>query len=103
MQVLRLLFPGVNQAAWARFEIPEPPEAHAVVARSLCSPVSPGTELAIYTWAPMGYSLPEPPFPLMPHRPGYALVGEVTALGSDVQGLAEDSGCSWRPAMARWL
>jgi threonine dehydrogenase-like Zn-dependent dehydrogenase len=35
----------------------------------------------------MGFSLPEPPFPLIPHRPGYALVGEVTALGSAVQGL----------------
>ena len=25
MQALRLLFPGVNQAAWEHFEIPEPP------------------------------------------------------------------------------
>ena len=44
--------------------------------------------MAIYTGTHIGYSLPEPPFPLMPHRPGYAMVGEVTALGSAVQGLA---------------
>ncbi len=87
MQALRLLFPEVNQAAWEHFEIPEPPEAHAVVARSLCSLVSPGTELAIFTGSHIGFSLPRPPFPLMPHRPGYAMVGEVHALGSEVRGL----------------
>ncbi len=88
MRARRLLFPAVNRTTWEEFEIPEPPEAHSVVARAICSLVSPGTELAIYTGTHIGYSLPQPPFPLMPHRPGYALVGEVTALGSAVQGLA---------------
>jgi 2-desacetyl-2-hydroxyethyl bacteriochlorophyllide A dehydrogenase len=84
----RLLFPAINRTAWEEFDVPEPPEAHTVVARAICSLVSPGTELAIYTGTHIGFTLPEPPFPLMPHRPGYALVGEVMAIGSAVQGLA---------------
>ena len=87
MRATRLLFPEINRTAWEEFEVPETPAAHSVVARSICSLVSPGTELAIYTGAHMGFSLPEPPFPLIPHRPGYALVGEVEAVGSAVQGI----------------
>jgi len=88
VRATRLLFPEINRTAWEEFEVPETPTAHGVVARSICSLVSPGTELAIYTGAHMGFSLPEPPFPLIPHRPGYALVGDVEAVGSAVQGLA---------------
>ena len=88
MRARRLLFPAINQTVWEEFEVPDPPEAHGVIARSISSLVSPGTELAIYTGSHIGYSLPEPPFPLMPHRPGYALVGEVSAVGAAVQGLA---------------
>jgi threonine dehydrogenase-like Zn-dependent dehydrogenase len=83
----RLCFPEILQTAWEEFEVPEPPAPHSVVARAVCSLVSPGTELAIYTGTHMGFSLPEPPFPLIPHRPGYALVGDVEAVGSEVQGL----------------
>ena len=88
MRATRLLFPDINRTAWEEFEVPETPAAHGVIARSICSLVSPGTELAIYTGTHMGFNLAEPPFPLIPHRPGYALVGEVEALGSEVQGLA---------------
>jgi len=84
----RLIFPEINRTAWEDFDIPGSPAAHEVIARSITSLVSAGTELSIYTGAHMGYSLPNPPFPLMPHRPGYALVGEITALGSAVEGLA---------------
>ncbi len=87
MRARRLLFPEVHRTAWEEFEVPERPEPHGVIARSICSLVSPGTELAVYTGTHMGFSLPEPPFPLIPHRPGYALVGEVAAIGSAVQGL----------------
>jgi threonine dehydrogenase-like Zn-dependent dehydrogenase len=83
-----LIFPEILRTVWEEFEVPEPPATHGVVARAICSLVSPGTELAIYTGTHMGFSLPEPPFPLIPHRPGYALVGDVTAVGSAVQGLA---------------
>jgi 2-desacetyl-2-hydroxyethyl bacteriochlorophyllide A dehydrogenase len=83
-----LLFPAVNQVTWEEFGSPVEPDPHFVVAESICSLVSAGTELAIYTGTHIGFTLPEPPFPLMPHRPGYALVGRVTALGSQVSGLA---------------
>lgn len=88
MRATRLLFPEIHRSAWEEFDVPEPPADHAVVARSLCSLVSPGTELAIYTGTHMGFSLAEPPFPLIPHRPGYALVGEVEAVGRAVDGLS---------------
>ena len=87
MQAQRLFFPQINQVNWEPFEVPEPPAPHTVVARSLCSLVSPGTELAIFTGSHIGFTLPKPPFPMMPHRPGYAIVGEVRALGGGVQGL----------------
>jgi len=88
VRATRLIFPEINRTAWEEFDVPEAPAAHEVIARSVTSLVSAGTELSIYTGAHMGYSLPHPPFPLMPHRPGYALVGELTAVGSAVEGLA---------------
>jgi threonine dehydrogenase-like Zn-dependent dehydrogenase len=87
VQAQRLFFPRIDEVSWEAFEVPEPPEAHNVVARSLCSLVSPGTELAIFTGSHIGFTLPKPPFPMMPHRPGYAMEGEVHALGSEVRGL----------------
>ena len=87
MQAQRLYFPRINEVSWEAFEVPESPAPHAVVARSLCSLVSPGTELAIFTGTHIGFTLPQPPFPMMPHRPGYAMMGEVQALGTAVQGL----------------
>jgi 2-desacetyl-2-hydroxyethyl bacteriochlorophyllide A dehydrogenase len=83
----RLLFPAVGQVTWEEFESPVEPDPHSVVAESICSLVSAGTELAIYTGTHIGFTLPEPPFPLMPHRPGYAMGGEVTAVGREVSGL----------------
>ncbi len=87
MQARRLMFPRVNEVVWETFETPEPPAPHTVVARARCSLVSPGTELAIFTGSHIGFTLPTPPFPMMPHRPGYAMVGKVHTLGATVQGL----------------
>ncbi len=87
MQAERLLFPQIRRVTWESFELPAVLDSHTVMARAICSLVSAGTELAIYTGTHIGFSLPEPPFPLMPYRPGYALVGEVTALGREVSGL----------------
>jgi 2-desacetyl-2-hydroxyethyl bacteriochlorophyllide A dehydrogenase len=47
--------------------------------------ISVGTELALYTGTHIGFTLPEPPFPMMPQRPGYAMVGRVTAVGDEVE------------------
>jgi threonine dehydrogenase-like Zn-dependent dehydrogenase len=59
----------------------DPPAANAVRLRTRYTLVSPGTELACYrgteSWAPF------------PHVPGYAASGRVTAIGSNVEGVAE--------------
>jgi 2-desacetyl-2-hydroxyethyl bacteriochlorophyllide A dehydrogenase len=80
----RLLFPEVGQVQWETFEVPVKPDPHTVIAESLCSLVSVGTELALYTGSHIGFTLPKPPFPMMPQRPGYALVARVTAVGREV-------------------
>ncbi|MDX1522534.1 MAG: alcohol dehydrogenase catalytic domain-containing protein, partial [Anaerolineae bacterium] len=83
-QAQRLYFPQIKQVGWEPFDVPHPPAPHAVVAETLCSLISVGTELAIYSGTHIGYSMPHPPFRLMPHHPGYALVGRVTAVGQAV-------------------
>ncbi|MEW5956186.1 MAG: zinc-binding dehydrogenase [Chloroflexota bacterium] len=85
MEVKRLLFPQVRQAQWETFEIPAVPEPYQVVATALCSLISAGTELAIYSGSHIGFTLPNPPFPMLPNNPGYALVGRVTAAGGEVK------------------
>jgi 2-desacetyl-2-hydroxyethyl bacteriochlorophyllide A dehydrogenase len=57
---------------------------HAVALYSL---VSVGTELALYTGTHIGFTLPNPPFPMMPQRPGYAFVGRVIGVGEQVEGI----------------
>ncbi len=37
MRARRLLFPEVHHTAWEEFEVPERPEPHGVIARSICS------------------------------------------------------------------
>lgn len=83
----RVVFPQVRQVAFEIFEIPLPPEPHTVVAQAMCSLISAGTELAIYTGTHIGYTLPQPPFTLIPHHPGYAFVGKIVAIGSEVKHL----------------
>jgi 2-desacetyl-2-hydroxyethyl bacteriochlorophyllide A dehydrogenase len=81
----RLFFPEVGRVQWETFEIPTDPDPHIVVVQTLCSLISIGTELALYTGSHIGFTLPDPPFPMMPQRPGYALVGRVTAAGRAVE------------------
>ncbi len=81
----RIYFPQVKQAEWQSFEVPNPPDPFTVVAETRCSLISVGTEMAIYSGTHIGYSMSPPPFQLMPHRPGYALVGQITAVGAKVQ------------------
>lgn len=83
----RLLFPEVGRVQWETFEIPADPDPHTVVAETQFSLISVGTELALYTGSHIGFTLPNPPFPMMPQRPGYALVGLVTAVGHQVRGI----------------
>lgn len=85
MTARRLLFPQVGRVTWEDFDLPPHPGPHSVVAKALCSLISVGTELALYTGAHIGFTLPDPPFPMMPQRPGYALVGRVIAVGREVK------------------
>jgi len=81
------LFPQVGRVTWEDFDLPPYPGPHSVVAEALCSLISVGTELALYTGTHIGFTLPDPPFPMMPQRPGYALVGRVIAVGREVEGI----------------
>jgi 2-desacetyl-2-hydroxyethyl bacteriochlorophyllide A dehydrogenase len=72
---------------WEVFELPSEPGPYTIVAEALCSLISTGTELALYTGRHIGFTLPDPPFPMMPQRPGYAFVGRVTAMGQEVDGI----------------
>jgi 2-desacetyl-2-hydroxyethyl bacteriochlorophyllide A dehydrogenase len=87
MVAQRLLFPKVGRVQWETLEIPAAPDPYTVVAETLCSLISVGTELALYTGSHIGFTLPMPPFQMMPQRPGYALVGRVTAVGQEVKEL----------------
>jgi 2-desacetyl-2-hydroxyethyl bacteriochlorophyllide A dehydrogenase len=86
-QTKRLLFPDVGQVVWEEFLLPAAPAPYEIVVEADTSLVSVGTELALYTGSHIGFSLPNPPFPMMPQRPGYALVGRVLARGEAVQGI----------------
>jgi 2-desacetyl-2-hydroxyethyl bacteriochlorophyllide A dehydrogenase len=87
MLAKRLLFPEVRRVEWETFEVPADPAPYTISIEALCSLISVGTELALYSGTHIGFSLPDPPFPMMPQRPGYALVGRVTAVGTEVEGV----------------
>lgn len=84
MQGKRLVFTGIGKVEWESFEIPEVLQEDEILVKAQHSLISPGTELAIFTGSHIGFSLPQPPLPLIPSNPGYALVGEVVRTGSGV-------------------
>lgn len=81
----RLVFPAVRRVAWETVEMPSTVDPHAVVAEAVCSLISAGTEVAVYSGTHIGFTLAHPPFPLIPFHPGYALVGRVVAVGAAVE------------------
>jgi len=86
MKAKHILFPQVKQATWEEFTLPDRPGPHELIIRSDHSLISVGTELALYSGTHIGFSLPNPPFPMMPQRAGYALVGQVVAAGEQATG-----------------
>ncbi|MFD2117702.1 zinc-binding dehydrogenase [Paenibacillus yanchengensis] len=62
-----------------------PLKENDVLIRTVYSLISPGTELALYTGTHVGISDPNNTFAKYPFYPGYALVGEIAAVGSDVE------------------
>jgi 2-desacetyl-2-hydroxyethyl bacteriochlorophyllide A dehydrogenase len=77
----RALFPKIREMQWEYFTLPANPEPYDIFIEAEYSLISIGTEIALYTGTHIGFSLPKPPFPMMPQRPGYALVGIVTKVG----------------------
>jgi len=88
MQYKRLLFPEVGRVEWEDCQLPAEPGPHEIIIQAVCSLISIGTELALYSGTHIGFTLADPPFPMMPHHPGYALVGRVLAVGSQVTNVA---------------
>jgi 2-desacetyl-2-hydroxyethyl bacteriochlorophyllide A dehydrogenase len=84
MKAKRLRFPDIGQVEWEDLEIPESPEPYTVIIKARQSLISIGTELAIFGGSHIGFTLENPPFPMMPNNPGYALVGDVVAVGDAV-------------------
>ncbi len=86
MQARRLVCRDVGRIEWESFEIGAEPAPHELVIRSVCSLISAGTELALYSGTHIGFS--QSGLPLLPQELGYALAGVVQAVGSAVTGWA---------------
>jgi threonine dehydrogenase-like Zn-dependent dehydrogenase len=83
----RVVFPAINRAEWEVLPLPgalAPTEVLVKAARTL---VSAGTEVAIYSGAHIGYTIPAARYPRLPFYPGYAFAGTVEATGSGVSTL----------------
>ena len=80
----RIVFPAIKEIGWEEVTLPDelqPTEALVKAARTV---VSAGTEIAIYSGAHIGYTIPGARYPRMPFYPGYAFAGTVEAVGSAV-------------------
>ena len=82
MQARRLVCKAVRRIEWETFEIAAQPAPHEVVVKSVCSLISAGTEIAMYSGSHIGFSQPNPP--RFPVELGYALAGVVQAVGRAV-------------------
>ncbi len=80
----RIVFPEINRAAWEDVELPDALAPTQLRVRTDRSLVSAGTEIAIYSGAHIGYTIPGSAYPSLPFRPGYAASGTVEAVGSAV-------------------
>jgi 2-desacetyl-2-hydroxyethyl bacteriochlorophyllide A dehydrogenase len=85
-QARRIVFPQTRRTEWEPVPLPTPEQLGAtqVLLRGVCSLVSAGTEIAIYSGSHIGYTIPGAAYPRLPHRPGYAAAGIVEAVGSAV-------------------
>lgn len=85
MRATKLAITGIRKVEWESFEIPDTLQEDEILVKARLSLISPGTELAIFMGSHIGFSLPHPPFSLIPSNPGYALVGEVVRTGAGVK------------------
>lgn len=63
------------------------PEPCQALVRALYTLISPGTELAMFTRTHVGFDDPAHTWAKYPFYPGYAAVGQIEAVGSEVVGL----------------
>ena len=84
----RLVIRGSKDAYFEDISIPTCPK-DGVVAKSLFTAVSTGTEVRVYRWLPVDdngeYSHPKLKFTGKPLTNGYCMVGEIIEVGSEVQ------------------
>ncbi|MBI3970883.1 MAG: zinc-binding alcohol dehydrogenase [Chloroflexi bacterium] len=88
-EATRIVFPQIRRAEWERVPLPSPEQLGPteVLVRAACTLVSAGTELAIYSGAHIGYTIPGARYPRLPFHPGYAFAGTIEATGSAATGL----------------
>ena len=82
----RIVFPAFRQVVWEDVPLPAPDalRPQEVLYRAVCSVVSAGTELAVFSGSHIGFSTPGATYPRIPFRPGYASAGVVEAVGSAI-------------------
>jgi 2-desacetyl-2-hydroxyethyl bacteriochlorophyllide A dehydrogenase len=87
-QAKRIVFPAIKQVAWEQVSLPDELGPNEVLVRAARTVVSAGTEIAIYSGAHIGYTIPGARYPRMPFYPGYSFAGTVEAVGSGVGAFA---------------
>lgn len=85
---VKLCFHKEFDLRYEELAIPSSLREDEVMIRTVYSLISPGTELALYTGTHVGLHDPNNSFAKYPFYPGYALVGEIAAIGSGVRQLA---------------
>jgi 2-desacetyl-2-hydroxyethyl bacteriochlorophyllide A dehydrogenase len=83
-QARRIVFPAIKEVTWEEVTLPDELQPSEVLVRAVRTVVSAGTEIAIYSGAHIGYTIPGARYPRMPFRPGYAFAGTIEAVGSAV-------------------
>ncbi len=70
------------------FDLPDAPPPGHLLAETICTLISTGTELANYTGITVDRRAMGDDWRAKPYRPGYSYVGVVRAVGEDVAGIA---------------
>jgi 2-desacetyl-2-hydroxyethyl bacteriochlorophyllide A dehydrogenase len=83
----RIMFPAIRRIEWEAVALPDALQPTEVLVRAARTVVSAGTEIAIYSGAHIGYTIPGARYPRMPFYPGYAFAGTVEAAGTGVDTL----------------
>jgi Alcohol dehydrogenase GroES-like domain len=96
----RVVFSAIKKVEWETLSLPDELGPTQVLVKAVRTLVSAGTEIAIYSGAHIGYSIPGSRYPRLPYHAGYAFAGTVEAVGAEVTGFApgDRAVASWRVA-----